>query len=230
MNKFIVCMLLGACNLTLAQNTGPTQDLALLKLLAEEFLRQQTLNYPGEVSVNTLQLDHRLKLPACSNPLPFLPAGSRLLGKVNVGIRCTTPKPWSIYLGAQIKASGSYYVSAKQVSQGQIILPSDILKVSGELSTLPVGAITNPDQIIGKTLNNSLASGSILKLDAIKTTPVIQQGQNVKIISAGPGFQVATDGIALNNASEGQIARAKTISGQVLSGLAKATGVIEIIF
>jgi flagella basal body P-ring formation protein FlgA len=228
MNKFIICLLLSACNLAQAQSTDTTQDLAQLRSLAEDFLKQQTLSYPGSISISTTQLDSRLKLPKCTNPLPFLQKGSRLVGKVSVGIRCTTPKPWSIYLAAQIMVSGNYYVTAKQISQGQVILASDILKVSGDLSTLPAGAITNPEQIIGKSISNSIASGSILKLDAVRTIPVIQQGQNVKIISVGPGFQVATDGVALNNASEGQLTRAKTLSGQVLSGVAKGNGIIEI--
>ncbi|MFZ6748387.1 flagellar basal body P-ring formation chaperone FlgA [Undibacterium sp. Ren11W] len=228
MEKLIFCLMLCACNLAIAQNSEATQDLVQLKLLAEDFLKQQTLSYPGLIDISTTQIDRRLKLPACDNPRPFLPSGSRIVGKVNVGIRCTTPKPWSIYLAAQIKVSGDYYVTAKQISQGQAILPTDILKVSGELSTLPAGAITNPEQVVGKSLSNSLASGSIVRLDAIKTTPIIQQGQSVKIISAGPGFQVTTDGVALNSAHEGQVARAKTISGQVLSGVAKLAGSIEI--
>ena len=58
----------------------------------------------------------------------------------------------------------------------------------------------------------SVASGSVLRLDALKNIPVVQQGQSVRVVSSGPGFQVATDAQALSNAGEGQIARAKTAS------------------
>jgi flagella basal body P-ring formation protein FlgA len=228
MDRFIFCAVLCTCNLAMAQSSEATQNLAQLKLLAEDFLKQQTSSYPGSIEISTAQFDSRLKLPECNDPSPFLTPGSRVIGKVTVGIRCTTPKRWNIFLAAQIKVSSDYYVTSKQISPGQTILASDILKVSGELSSLPAGVITNPEQIIGKSLSNSLASGSVIKLDAVKAFPFIQQGQSVKIVSAGPGFQVTTDGIALNSANEGQVARAKTISGQVLSGVAKLAGVIEI--
>jgi flagella basal body P-ring formation protein FlgA len=56
----------------------------------------------------------------------------------------------------------------------------------------------------------------------------VQQGQSVRVVSSGPGFRVSTEARALNNASEGQIAQARTASGQVVSGIAKAGGVVEV--
>jgi flagella basal body P-ring formation protein FlgA len=39
---------------------------------------------------------------------------------------------------------------------------------------------------------------------------------------------VSTDGQALNSASEGQMVKVKINSGQVLSGTAKAGGIVEV--
>ena len=54
------------------------------------------------------------------------------------------------------------------------------------------------------------------------------QGQSVKLVSQGPGFKVSSDGRAINNALEGQIAQVRSASGQVISGVARAGGIIEV--
>lgn len=228
MKNIISLFLLGISQLALAQTDSRIQDPIELHRIAEEFLRVQTSGHPGKVEITTGQIDNRLKLPACLDLSAFLPQGSKPWGKITLGIRCSAPKPWTIYLSAQVKVAGDYYVAAKPLLQGQIITANDISKVNGDLSTLPVGVVTNPAQIIGRTLGASLTSGSVLRLEALKAALAVQQGQSVRVTSAGPGFQVTTDGVALNNANEGQIAKAKTLSGQVISGIARAGGIIEI--
>jgi len=57
---------------------------------------------------------------------------------------------------------------------------------------------------------------------------VVQQGQNVILHAAGRGFRVTAEGKALNNAQEGQVAQARTASGQTVSGIARPSGVVEI--
>jgi len=104
----------------------------------------------------------------------------------------------------------------------------DLSKIKGEISNLPVGFINNPDQAIGKAIQVSVSSGTLLRIDSLKNPAVVQQGQSVRVISIGNGFQVTTEAQAINNASEGQIAKAKTANGATLSGIAKAGGIIEI--
>ena len=212
------------------QSIAQFQDTKVLRTVAEEFLLAQTVSFSGQTNINIGRIDDRLQLPACNNLSPFLMPGSRPWGKITMGIRCTSPSTWNIYVSAQISVMADYYVTATTLSLGQLISAADIRKVSGDLSSLPIGAITNPTQAIGKSLNISLISGSVLRIDAFKTTPAIQQGQSIKVISTGPGFQVSTDAMALNNANDGQIAKAKTISGQLISGIARVGGIIDISF
>jgi flagella basal body P-ring formation protein FlgA len=58
----------------------------------------------------------------------------------------------------------------------------------------------------------------------------VQQGQLVRLVTSGPGFKVSTDGRAMNNASEGQIAQARTQNGQLISGVARLGGVVEVAY
>lgn len=228
----IVLTLLCLANwgLAFAQTALQFQNTNGLRVAAEEFLTTQTMGFPGQVTITIGKIDNRLKLPGCTNVSPFLLPGSKPWGKVSIGIRCSTPTPWTIYVSAQIQVTADYYVTTTPLSQGQLIGLTDIRKVSGDLSSLPAGVVTNPTQVIGRSLITSLASGNVLRMDALKTNPVIQQGQSIRLISAGPGFQVTTEGLALNNANEGQVVKAKTTSGQLVSGIARIGGIIDVNF
>lgn len=206
------------------------QDTSQLRQIALDFLTQQASGTSGQVQVTVGEVDKRLNLQACDSPSPYMLPGSKPWGKVTLAIRCTAPTAWLVYLQANVQVTADYYVAANALVQGQVISLSDLSKVRGDISKLPAGVITAPEQAIGKSMQVSLASGSVMRIDALKNPVVVQQGQSVRIVSSGPGFQVATDAIALNNAADGQVAKAKTNSGQTISGVAKNGGIIEIIY
>ena len=107
---------------------------------------------------------------------------------------------------------------------------TDLTTLSGDMSSLPTGIVTDPANAIGKTLRNSLGAGQPLRSDQLLAPLVIRQGQTVRVISKGPGFAVSGEGKALNNAAVGQIAQIRMSSGQTVSGAAQADGSVEISF
>lgn len=213
-----------------AQPQPPRQDAAALRQAAEQFLRAQTAGLPGEVELTVGQIDTRTSLPACPAPDVFLPNGSRLWGRTTVGIRCTAPSPWTIYVGATVQVIGEYITTAAPIAQGQLVEPIHLTRARGDLTTLPNGIITDPSQAVGRTASISLPAGMPLRGDALRAQQAIQQGQTVRVISNGPGFQVSTEAKALNNAAAGQVAQARTPSGQVVSGVARAGGIVEVTY
>jgi flagella basal body P-ring formation protein FlgA len=224
----IALALLLSTNLAFSQAVARTQNPTAIKEVAEDFLKQQVAGLSERTVVTTNNVDPRLTLAECANLTPFLPPGSRVWGKITVGIRCTAPSPWTIYLSANVQVFGEYYVAASAIGQGHVITEADLAKVTGELSNLPSGTITNPDQAVGRISPFTLLAGSVLRADTLKSVPVVQQGQSVKLIASGNGFSISTDAMALTNATEGQMVRARTNSGQLVSGTAKAGGIIEI--
>ncbi|MFZ6862484.1 flagellar basal body P-ring formation chaperone FlgA [Undibacterium sp. Ji67W] len=204
------------------------QDHDKIRQVATEYLQQLSSAQPGDAEISVGAIDGRLNLAECQALVPFLPTGSKAWGKTTVGVRCTAPSNWTIYLRANVQITAEYYVAAHSISKGQILALEDLSKIKGEISNLPVGFINNPDQAIGKTIQVSVSSGTLLRMDSLKNPAVVQQGQAVRVISIGNGFQVTTEAQAINNASEGQIAKAKTANGVTLSGIAKAGGIIEI--
>ena len=211
-----------------AQITPPRQDQGAIRQAVEQFLRIQSAGLPGDVDIAVGAVDNRLNLAQCPTPEAFLPNGSRLWGKTTVGVRCTVPVAWTIYVTATVRVTADYVAVAAPLAQGQQIGPQDLTTMKGDLTTLPSGIITDASQAIGRTAAVSLQAGAPLRRDMLKQQQAVQQGQVVKLISSGPGFKVSTEGRALANGSEGQLIQARTPAGQVVSGIAKAGGVMEV--
>ena len=209
---------------------APRQDLNTLKQTAEQFLRTQAKGLPGEVRVTVGAIDPRLKLPACTVPEAFLPPASKVWGKTTVGVRCTTPSSWTIFVSAQVQVQGEYIAAATPLAQGQTISQADLAKVKGDLTTLPAGVITDASQALGRSAATNIALGSPLRQDALRTQQAIQQGQAVRVVVNGAGFSVSSEARALNNAYEGQLTQVRTPAGQVVSGIAKLGGIVELAY
>jgi flagella basal body P-ring formation protein FlgA len=208
----------------------PRQDPLLIRQAVEQFLRIQTTGLPGEITISVSPLDPRLNLAECALPEAFMPNGARAWGKTSVGVRCSVPSPWTIYVPATVRVLSDYYAAAAPLAQGQTIGPNDIAKLKGDLTTLPPGIITDQSQAIGRTASMSLQMGTPLRQDALRNQAAVQQGQTVRLVSGGAGFRVSTEGRALNNAGEGQMIQARTASGQTISGIAKMGGIVEVAY
>jgi len=203
------------------------QDLAQLTQLAEDFLKRESTGHPGDVQIQVTPIDRHLKLAHCPNLQITLPVGSRAWGKTSMAVSCMAPK-WTIYMQAKVSVIADYYVAALPLSQGHTVVAEDLMKVQGDLTKLPAGIFTDPAQAIGRTVNISLMSGAVLKQEMLRMPMAIQQGQTVTLKTVGHGFEVSTDAKALNNAAEGQAVQVKVVSGEVIAGIARSGGQVEV--
>lgn len=215
---------------TPAVQAQPRQDAAALKRTVEEFLTVQTGGLPGQVTVAVGAIDPRLSLAACPAPQAFFSPGARAWGKTTVGVRCTAPSNWTIYIQASVTVVGDYIASAVPLVQGQDIEERQLVKLQGDLTTLPPGIATDVSQVVGRSANVSLPPGTPLRLDTLRSKPVVQPGQLVRLVSSGNGFSVSSEARAMSAAGDGQVVRVKTASGQQISGIAKAGGTVEVAF
>jgi flagella basal body P-ring formation protein FlgA len=206
-----------------------SQDFTVVKDKVDAFILTQVSGYSGKVTVNTAPIDKNLKLQSCADINVFFPPGTRAWGKTTVGVSCNTPS-WQIYLQTNISVQSQYIIASGPLTQGRIVKAEDITYQSGDLAQLPSGVLTNSEQVIGRTVNVSLAPGTVLRQDMLKLTPVILQGQKVILNSIGDGFQVSAEGQALTSAGDGQVVQVKVASGQVISGIARNGGQIEVRF
>ena len=231
MNSLFRTMLTTLCMATmpaLAQVAeAPRQDINVLRQTVEQFLTTQAMGLPGEVKITVGAIDKRLRMPACTTPQAFMPPASKAWGKTTVGVRCTAPSPWTIYVAAQVQVLGEYVAAAVPLAQGQTINDSDLARVKGDLTALPAGIIVDASQAVGRTTTSSVRLGAPLRQDALRNPQAVHQGQAVRVVYNGAGFSISSEARALNNAVEGQMTQVRTQNGQVLSGIARLGGIVE---
>lgn len=206
------------------------QDLAKLRDTAEQFLQAQSAGLPGVVTITVGSVDGRMNLAACPAPQAFQQPGAKPWGKTTVGIRCSAPVAWTVYIQAQVSVQGKYVATSVPIAGGQAIDASQLVLATGDLATLPNGVVTDMAQAVGRTSTMSLAAGAPLRLDTLRAQRVVQQGQAVRVISRGSGFSVSAEGKAIGNAGDGQVVQVRTPNGAILSGVAKAGGTVEVVF
>jgi flagella basal body P-ring formation protein FlgA len=213
-----------------SQAAPAIQNVSALRAVVEQFLLTQAAGLPGEVSVKVGVVDPRTALAHCPAPEAFLQPGARAWGKTTVGVRCTAPSSWTIFVQAQVNVKADYVAAAVPLAQGQAVEQGQLMLVKGDIAAMPNGIITDMAQAIGRTPTVSLTAGTPLRLDTLRSKPVVQQNQAVRLVLNGNGFSVSAEGRAIGTAGEGQVVQVRTPSGTVVSGTAKAGGMVEVAF
>ena len=194
----------------------------------DQFLRAQTAGLPGTVGYSIGAIDTRTPLPACSAHEVFLPPGARLWGKGHVGVRCSAPSNWTIYVPVTVQVHGSYLTASRPLPPGHVLTAPDVSAASGDLALLPAGVVQDLSQVLGRSTAAPVAAGQPLRADLLRSPVVIQQGQSVRLVARGRGFEVSAEGRALAQAQLGQVVQVRGPSGQTVHGIARHDAVVEI--
>lgn len=207
------------------------QDSLPVRKAVEEFLKIQTQGLPGQASFSITPLDPRNKLTPCKDFSVAMTPGARVWGRTSVVVSCQAEGGWKIHVPVKISVVGNYLVTARSLMQGQAVTETDLAQHSGDLTSLPDGILTETDQAVGRSAAQSMPAGRPLRSYMLRQAVAVKQGQSVKVISKGPGFQVTGgDGRALNNASDGQVAQVRMANGHIVSGIARSGGIVEVLY
>lgn len=221
--------LLTALLLTAPNGSAFAADSSAIRAAVDDFLRSQIRGLPGTASYVIGKIDAGRLAGTCEGYDVAMGNGARPWGKTQLVVRCRGGT-WSLWVPVQIKVVAEYVVIARPINAGQQLSAADVRGQLGELSDLPNGVLMDVQQAIGRTAIASLAAGRPLRADMLRQMMVVQQGQSVKIVGTGSGFQVTNEGRALSNAAVGQVTQVRLNSGQILSGVVRADGAVEIRF
>lgn len=181
-------------------------------------------------SVDVGPVDPRVANQPCDQIDLMLPAANRLRGRIQVGVRCRSPHAWAAWVPATIQITGTYYVASHQLPPGKTLDMGDLEARTGDLSLLPPSVVQQPADVVGRVLLTSVAANQPLRAESLRLPIAVQAGQTVKLVAEGGGFQVTSDGRAMNQAAVGQVAQVRTANGNVVSGIAQSVGVVAIQF
>lgn len=201
-----------------AHATAP-QDPAIVQAHAERLLEMQSSGLPGTLTIEVKP--PRAALPACAALEAFQAAGARSIGRTTVGVRCLAPRPWTVYLAADVRLVAAYAVTRHPLPANHVLTAADLTLREGNIGDLPTDVARDLGALLGYRTVAGLAAGAPLRAALLRAPLAVQQGQTTRLMLNGPGFSVQTEGQALANAGRGERVRVKTRSGQVVSGVAQ---------
>ena len=233
MKRFRAVLLFWAVILSIPVSPVLAQDIAFqspdsLQSVVRSYLEQQTAGQPGDVKIKVNDPDPRLKLAACAQPEAFLPNGARLAGRTLVGVRCTSGKPWQVFVPAEIRVSASVWVASRPLLAGVQVTFSDLRLETIDTTTFSSAVVTQPEQALGKTVARSIAAGLPVRLDALKNDDTLTAGETVRVDCVGTGFKVSAEGKAVSSANANQSVQVRMPSGQILTGIVRPGKVVEL--
>jgi flagella basal body P-ring formation protein FlgA len=191
----------------------------------DKLIERQTAGLPGKATV-TASLPGTGTLPACDAFDAFLPTGTATRGRMTVGLRCRTGGTWTRFVPAYVKVEGTYYVATRTIEPGDALGLGDMTPQTGDLAALPRSVVTSDSDLVGVRATARIAAGAPLRKELLRAPTVIQQGQTVQVVAQGSGFTVSTEARALTQAAAGGVARAKTLDGRMVTGVADEDGQI----
>lgn len=213
---------------SLTTRAARAADVQPIQKAIAEFLEAQIKSLPGQATYRIGPINASGLPGGCPNLTVSMDSNARAWGKTTVNVRCTAPTPWSLYVPVDIHVITPYVISARPLRAGQILSAADLSLRQGDLAELPQGVIIELNQAVGQLSRVTLPANRPLRADMLRQALVVAQGQTVKVVSGGVGFQVSSDGKALNNAAVGQLVQVRLASGQTVSGVAQSNGTVAV--
>jgi flagella basal body P-ring formation protein FlgA len=182
----------------------------------------------GEMEVTIGDLDPRLNLAPCARYEPFLPPGTKLWGRATLGVRCVEGANWVVYVPIQVRVYAPALVAARALPRNHAIAPDDVRIERLELTAIANPVVTATEPYAGERLTRAVLPGEPITRTILRTPPVVQPGDPVRVVIGGRGFRITADGKALTMGSDGQTVQVALGGGRMVSGVAHQGGTVEV--
>ena len=223
----LIILLIASSSVTSAQPR--VHHLEDIRDSVREFLEAHTPPSGVRVSIAVGELDRRLRLTQCAQPLEhFWPSTGRT-GNVAVGARCLHPQPWTLYVPAKVRWFRPVVVLSRALPRRTPLTRTDIRVEERDVASLRSGYISKAERVIGKTLVRSLPEGFVLHDTLVRTPRLVRRGQRVTLLAESNGIQVRSDGTALADGGKGDRVTVKNLrSRRVVEGVVLTRGTVHI--
>jgi flagella basal body P-ring formation protein FlgA len=194
------------------------EQLSNVRNTAVEALRQShpLVQAPHIRNVEILagNLDQRLRLSKCDNPLTAESDPNRRSSRLTVKVSCEGSRPWAIYVPVTIKADAVVATLSRDLKRGEIIEHDDISLLTRRISNSQQGYIHTIDTALGKTLKRGGRSGDLVLSGQLKEPIAVKRGDQVLVeANAGP-IMVVANGIALASGHIGEQIRVRNADSE----------------
>lgn len=177
-----------------------------IKAAAEAEVRATRLSADGRFDVVADELDSRLRLSPCGQPLSTsIPYGSKRSSRLTVEVRCAAPKPWKLYVPVYLTVFQEVVVAARPLARGAILAEGDIILAERDTTALARGYLLRPEHAIGHRIRRALSPGKPLTPAVLESPPLVRRGQMVNLEARSGGLSVRMRGIAKSDGILGEV-------------------------
>ena len=214
-----------------AQAPVQIQSLDAVRSAAQSYVKKQVPERePGTVQVNVGNLDSRLRLAECAEPLKVaLPTGATFRARMTVAVSCASPAAWTVYVPISIETQSSVLVLRHAVGRGARVTAQDVEVQSRVVAGAGDDYLTDIAELDGRTLKRPLGAGAALTAEVMAADSIVKRGQEVTLLAAAGGMEVRARGVAMNDAPvSGRIKAQNLSSGRIVEGVVETADVIRI--
>lgn len=213
----------------LASAADALQSLDSIRVAAEFAARDAFAPLGADLRIGEIQIDSRLRVAACAAPLQARldgPAAARSI----VAVSCPQPVAWTLRIPVHAQVWRAVAVNKRAIRRGAILAPDQIDMEIREVLSLSRGYFGEREQVVGQQASRNLKADQIVHPGMIEAPRLIKRGDPVVITADGGRIAVRTQGIALQDGTEGDSVQVRNPrSGRVITGEVTARGTVSVL-
>jgi flagella basal body P-ring formation protein FlgA len=204
-----------------------------------ENLRKQVYEYintglqqenQARFEIEVSQLDSRLKLAECSQPLNFQIHGSNTYGRVSIKASCQGSSPWAVFVPALIKRFEQVVVTKHPLMRGQRLKAQDLTLKERDVTEAKRSYFTKIQPAIGQATRRRLPAGKVLTTALLEPAKIVKKGDEVFIRASQGPISVQMPAVALSDGKLGQQIKVRNrSSNKTVRATVVAPGSVEVV-
>lgn len=204
------------------------QSLDSVRATAEQAVRQQYASPGSRIEVTAGPLDLRLQLAECRLPLRAVIArDAQPVSRMAVPVQCPQEGGWTVRVPLQLQLFRHALVTSRPLLRGDGVNAADVHVEERDVTRLGYGYIENLEQVAGRSLARSVASGSVLSPGMLGGRRMVRAGDHVEMVARLDGIEVRANGVALGSGDNGARLRVRNeSSGKVVDAIISSPGVV----
>ncbi len=201
-----------------------------LKQDIANFLAAEYKKTPHErIEINVSNLDSRLRLAHCANPIEFINQDQTGLGgNISVKAHCDAGKAWSIHIPAQVTIYREITIAGRDIMRGEVINNAHLTSSLVNVSNIRQAFLPDAKLVIGKEAKRNIGKGEPFRTTLLDAPTAVKRGELVRLESLAGSIKVSSSGTAMANGRVGQKIRVRNNSSErIVSGIVINQGLVQ---
>ena len=202
----------------------------ILATATQTILEMPEVRSLSNPSIKPNNLDNRLRLTRCSEPLSA-EVTSRYMrgGRLTVDVECRGNQPWSIYVPVTVTSEIQVLTLLQALPRDAILTEGDVDVVTLRRRPTGLPTLSDPKQAIGMAAKRAVSEGTELRPTMLKKPVVIKRGDQTVITAGSGGLLVRMSGKALEDGVLGEQIRVQNLtSKRTIQGEVQSDGSVSI--